>query len=75
MKILSKACQSRAIKLLLGGLVFSLAGCGQYPKVVSSTETLNQTEPRIAPENKLAAQWRAVNRLNYGPTPAVLVAV
>jgi len=66
---------SKAIKLLIGVLVFTLSGCGQNPKVISDSSSLVLNEPQITPSNRPAAQWRAINRLNYGPTTASLAAV
>lgn len=70
---------SRAIRGLIGILVLSLAGCGQTPTARSVKDALPQQEPqqalKLAAQHLPASQWRAVNRLHYGPTPAVLAAV
>jgi hypothetical protein len=49
-------------------LLLGLVGCAQSPvsKTISATET-GSFEPKGP-----VAEWRAINRLTYGPTPSLL---
>jgi len=66
---------SKAIKILMGVVVFTLVSCGHNPKVIYDSNSLDTKEPHIAPANVPSAQWRAINRLNYGPSVSSLATV
>jgi uncharacterized protein (DUF1800 family) len=69
MKLQTCFNQSQPLRLLLEAcLLLSLWGCAQAPNLKPSFDApVSQIEPQGP-----AAEWRAVNRLSYGPTPALL---
>ncbi len=55
--------------LLEACLLFSLWGCAQAPHSKSTAEAVSKPTETHTP-NGPAAEWRAINRLTYGPTAA-----
>ena len=55
--------------LLEACLLLSLWGCAQVPSSKSLSNNVSKSTETPTPQGP-AAEWRAINRLTYGPTPA-----